>query len=80
MEGAVKFWCRSFWWLVRCVAAIATWAMNSALLANPITWVIVAIVALVAAVVVICTRSLRGSKTIIDVILGRVSEPCSAGL
>ena len=49
------------------VAAIATWAMNSALLANPITWVIVAIVALVAAVVVMYQK-FAWFKTIIDVI------------
>lgn len=30
------------------IAAAATWAMNSALLANPITWVILAVVALIA--------------------------------
>jgi hypothetical protein len=30
---------------------IATWAMNTALLANPITWVVLAIVALIAAIV-----------------------------
>jgi hypothetical protein len=30
------------------VAAVAVWAMNSALLANPITWIIIAIVAAVA--------------------------------
>lgn len=32
-------------------AAAATWVMNSALLANPITWVVVAVVALIAAIV-----------------------------
>jgi hypothetical protein len=30
---------------------VATWAMNTALLANPITWVVLAIVALIAAIV-----------------------------
>ena len=33
------------------VAAAAQWVMNSALLANPITWIIVGIVALIAAIV-----------------------------
>lgn len=33
------------------IAAIAQWAMNSALLANPITWIIVGITALVAAII-----------------------------
>lgn len=32
---------------------IATWAMNTALLANPITWIIIGIVALIAAIVLL---------------------------
>lgn len=32
---------------------VATWAMNTALLANPITWIILALVALIAAVVLL---------------------------
>lgn len=32
---------------------VATWAMNTALLANPITWIILAIVALIAAIVLL---------------------------
>jgi phage-related minor tail protein len=39
------------------IAAAAQWAMNSALLANPITWIIVAIVALVAAIVYVATKT-----------------------
>lgn len=39
------------------IAAAAQWAMNSALLANPITWIIVAIVALVAALVYVATKT-----------------------
>ncbi|MGI5443829.1 hypothetical protein ACQEV4_42755 [Streptomyces shenzhenensis] len=35
------------------IAAAAQWAMNSAVLANPYTWVVVAIVALVAAIVML---------------------------
>jgi hypothetical protein len=35
---------------------VATWAMNTALLANPITWVVIAIVALIAAVVLLVTH------------------------
>jgi TP901 family phage tail tape measure protein len=38
------------------VAAAAVWVMNSALLANPITWVIVGIVALIAAVVLLAAN------------------------
>lgn len=38
-------------------AAAAQWALNSALLANPITWIIIAIVALVAAIVLIATKT-----------------------
>jgi Phage-related minor tail protein len=37
--------------------AAAQWAANSALLANPMTWVVVAIVALVAVIVLIATRT-----------------------
>lgn len=32
---------------------IATWAMNTALLANPITWIVIAVLALIAAVVLL---------------------------
>jgi hypothetical protein len=39
------------------VAAAAQWVMNSALLASPITWIIVAIVALIAVVVLIATKT-----------------------
>ncbi|MEU3620597.1 phage tail tape measure protein [Streptomyces sp. NPDC006872] len=39
------------------IAAAAQWAMNSAMLANPITWIIVAIVAMVAAIVYIATQT-----------------------
>lgn len=37
--------------------AIAQWAVNSALLANPVTWIILGIVALVAAIVMIATKT-----------------------
>lgn len=39
------------------VAAVVTWAMNSALLASPITWITLAIVALVAIIVLIATKT-----------------------
>ncbi|MGW0942898.1 phage tail tape measure protein [Streptomyces sp. NPDC002623] len=39
------------------IAAAAQWAMNSAMLANPITWIIVAIVAMVAAIFYIATQT-----------------------
>lgn len=38
------------------IAAIAQWAMNSAMLANPVTWVIVLIVALIAIVILLVTH------------------------
>lgn len=38
------------------VAAVAVWAMNSALLANPITWIILAVVALIAGIVLLATH------------------------
>ncbi|MFJ4987890.1 hypothetical protein ACIP9H_29315 [Streptomyces sp. NPDC088732] len=37
--------------------AIAQWAINSALLANPVTWIILGIVALVAVIVLIATKT-----------------------
>lgn len=39
------------------VAAIAQWAMNSAMFASPITWIILAVVALVAAIILLWTNS-----------------------
>ncbi|WP_156722678.1 phage tail tape measure protein [Streptomyces apocyni] len=39
------------------VAAIAQWAMNSALLASPVTWIIVAIALIIAAIVLIATKT-----------------------
>lgn len=38
------------------VAAAATWLFNSALLANPITWIVVAIAALIAAVILMYNK------------------------
>lgn len=52
---------------VLAVAAAAIWVVNLALWANPITWVIVAIVALIAAVVLMYQK-FEWFKTIIDVI------------
>lgn len=39
------------------IATVAQWAMNSAVLANPITWIIVGIVALIAAIVLVATKT-----------------------
>lgn len=39
------------------IAAAAQWAMTSAILANPVTWIIVGIVALIAAIVLIATKT-----------------------
>ncbi|MFH8805473.1 phage tail tape measure protein [Streptomyces sp. NPDC017936] len=39
------------------VAAAAQWALNSALLANPYTWIVLAIVAIVAAIVVLWKKN-----------------------
>ncbi|MEU9654188.1 hypothetical protein AB0E00_35570 [Streptomyces sp. NPDC048110] len=38
-------------------AAAAQWAMNSALLANPMTWVVLGVLALIAAIVLIATKT-----------------------
>lgn len=37
--------------------AIAQWALNSAILANPITWIVVGIVALIAVIVLVATKT-----------------------
>lgn len=38
------------------IAAVAIWIMNSALFANPITWIILAIVALIAGIILLATH------------------------
>nr|DAL80217.1 MAG TPA: Tail tape measure [Caudoviricetes sp.] len=39
------------WTLVTTIQTIAQWALNAAILANPITWIVIAIMAVVAAIV-----------------------------
>lgn len=39
------------------IAAVAQWAMNSALLASPITWIILAIAGLIAIIVLVATKT-----------------------
>ncbi|WP_405710117.1 phage tail tape measure protein [Streptomyces xanthophaeus] len=39
------------------IAAAAQWAMNSAMLANPVTWIILAVVALIAVIVLVATKT-----------------------
>jgi tape measure domain-containing protein len=48
------------------IAAIAQWALNSAMLANPMTWVIVAIVALIAVIVILAIWIIDLWKTNMD--------------
>ncbi len=45
VAAAIKVW------------SVVQWALNSALLANPITWVVIAVVALIAAIVLIATKT-----------------------
>lgn len=47
----------TIWSGVQKVATAVQWAMNSALLASPITWIIIGIVALVAVIVLIATKT-----------------------
>jgi hypothetical protein len=47
------------------VAAVAQWALNSALLANPYTWIILAVVALIAAIVAIAVNWKKVVKVLI---------------
>lgn len=51
------------------IATVAQWAMNSALLANPLTWIIVGIVAVVAAIVLLATKT-RFFQTIWEAVWG----------
>lgn len=48
------------------IAAVAQWALNSAMLANPMTWVIVAIVALIAIIAVLAIWIIDLWKTNMD--------------
>lgn len=43
-------------WPALVEAAVATWSFTVALLANPITWIVIAIIALVAAIILIITH------------------------
>jgi hypothetical protein len=43
--------------VVEVIMTAATWAMNSALLANPITWIVIAIVALIVIIVLLATKT-----------------------
>lgn len=52
---------------------VATWAMNTALLANPITWIILGIVALIAALVLLFMNWDQVTKWISDVWAGFIS-------
>lgn len=54
-------------------ANVAIWAMNSALLANPLTWIILAVVALVAAIIVLALNWDAVVAWITDVWSGFVS-------
>jgi hypothetical protein len=45
------------WTVATSIATAAQWAWNSALLANPLTWIIIGIIALVAVIVLIATKT-----------------------
>jgi len=45
------------WAIGQAIATAAQWAWNVAMLANPITWIILAIVALIAIIVIIATKT-----------------------
>lgn len=66
------------------VATVAVWAMNSALLANPITWVVLALGALVAGLVYaynnvtvfrnVVTAAFNAIKTVVGAVVGFVTK------
>jgi hypothetical protein len=45
------------WAIYQAIATAAQWAMNTAILANPITWIIIAIIALIAVIVLVATKT-----------------------
>lgn len=51
------------------IVTIATWAWNAALAVNPITWIVLAIVALIAVIVVVATKT-RFFQTIWEAVWG----------
>lgn len=53
--------------------SVATWAMNTALLANPITWIIIGIMALIAALILLFANWDTVAKWISDVWSGFIS-------
>lgn len=59
------------------VAAIAQWAMNSALLANPMTWIVIGIVALVAALVVLWTKC-EGFRAVVTAVWNAIKTAMGA--
>ena len=54
--------------VVKVALTIATWTKNMALMANPITWIILAVVALIAAIVALVVAVVRNWDTIMDVL------------
>lgn len=63
----------AIWSGVQRVATAVQWAMNTALFASPITWIIIAIVALVAAIVIIATKT-TWFQTIWSTVWGAITE------
>lgn len=51
------------------IAAVAQWAMNSAMLANPLTWIILGVVAIIAGIVLLATKT-RFFQTIWEAVWG----------
>ncbi|MCX4813692.1 phage tail tape measure protein [Streptomyces sp. NBC_01239] len=58
-------------------AITATWAWTAALLANPVTWIVIGIVALVAAIVLIATKT-TWFQTIWSAVWGAIKTATSA--
>ncbi|GAA2351792.1 hypothetical protein [Streptomyces carpaticus] len=48
---------KTAWTMAVTLATVAQWAYNAALLANPMTWVVIGIMALIAAIVLIATKT-----------------------
>lgn len=47
--------------------SVAVWALNSALLANPIVWIVIAIAALIA-IVVLCYKRFEGFRNVVNAV------------
>jgi phage-related protein len=75
VRGAMMAWAaaQAVWSAATAIATGAQWLWNSALFASPITWIIVGIIALIAAIVLIATKT-TWFQTIWRVVWGAIKS------